>query len=368
MHKICHVTSAHKSTDVRIFHKQCTGLAKAGYDVYLVAQGDSRVENGVNIVGVGDHTGGRLNRMTQMTKKVYKKALELDCEVYHLHDPELLPYALKLKKKGKKVVFDSHEDFVNNIKEKPYLNKHVASAISVGFDILQKHVVARLDALIYVTPHMKKNSEELNSKSIMITNYPVVSTDNINEHKKTDNQLVFAGGVEPLWSHVEILKAISNVDAVYKVCGKGPKEYIAAMKAADVRKRLDYIGLIKHTEVKSLLWQSFAGMAILKYHLNVGGKTGTLGNTKIFEYMMAGLPIICTDFILWKEIVDKYNCGICVCPDNIDEITNAVKYLLDNKDKASEMGRNARRAVEQEYNWANEESKLVALYKELTSG
>ena len=97
MIKVCHMTSAHGPEDVRIFHKECVSLAKAGYDVYLVERGDSYEKNGVHIVGVGQPSGGRLSRMTSFAKKVYQAALALDADIYHFHDPELLPYGLKLK-------------------------------------------------------------------------------------------------------------------------------------------------------------------------------------------------------------------------------------------------------------------------------
>jgi len=109
MVKICHMTDVHQPFDPRIFLKECVSLSQEGYETYLVCKGASCVKEGVHIMGCGQ-CGGRLSRMFFFAKKVYKKALELDCEVYHIHDPELLRYALKLKRKGKKVIFDSHED------------------------------------------------------------------------------------------------------------------------------------------------------------------------------------------------------------------------------------------------------------------
>ena len=115
MTKVCHMTSVHPPEDVRIFHKECVSLAEAGYEVYLVERGESCEKNGVHIIGLGDLPKNRLKRMTEGAKKVYEKALELDCDIYHFHDPELLPYGLKLKKKGKKVIFDSHENTLEQI-------------------------------------------------------------------------------------------------------------------------------------------------------------------------------------------------------------------------------------------------------------
>ena len=106
-------------------------------------------------------------------------------------------------------------------------------------------------------------------------------------------------------------------------------------------------------------------MCLCDYCANTGWKIGTLGNTKIFEYMYAGIPIICTDFDLWKDIVDKYECGIYVNPNNVDEIAKAINYYVDNMETVAIHGENGRRAVIKEYTWQHEEKKLLNLYSSL---
>ena len=110
MYKVCHFTSAHDWNDDRIYLKECYSLAQNGYEVYLVAEGTDKQVNGINVIACGNKPEGRKARFLDFTKKIYKKALELDCDIYHFHDPELLPYGIKLKNAGKKVIFDSHED------------------------------------------------------------------------------------------------------------------------------------------------------------------------------------------------------------------------------------------------------------------
>jgi len=140
---------------------------------------------------------------------------------------------------------------------------------------------------------------------------------------------------------------------------------LAQLKAYPAWVQVDYLGKIPHAKVADELAASIAGMALLQPGRNTDWKNGTIGNTKIFEEMMAGLPVICTDFVLWKEFVDRYHCGICVKPDDAEQISAAIRYLLDHPEEARQMGENGRRAVKEEFNWSVEEKKLLALYEDI---
>ena len=109
------------------------------------------------------------------------------------------------------------------------------------------------------------------------------------------------------------------------------------------------------------------GVVVYDYKLNLGYKLGSYGTNKIFEYMETGLPFICTDYILWKEIVDENNCGICVEPGNAEQITNAIQYLIDHPALAYQMGQNGRKAVLNKYNWRTQEIAYVDLFEKLST-
>ena len=102
--KVCHLTSAHKAKDDRIFVKECISLAKAGYEVYIIApDAENSVCDHVHFLGINSFKikSSRVQRFVKVGRLVYQKAVELDADIYHLHDPELLLYGLKLKRKGK---------------------------------------------------------------------------------------------------------------------------------------------------------------------------------------------------------------------------------------------------------------------------
>ena len=118
--RVCHVTSIHQRYDTRIFQKECISLYKAGYEVFLLVndENDSEVKNGVQIISTGETFKNRIDRFINLKQIMFSALMEIAAEIYHFHDPDLLPIALLLKKKRKdiKIVFDSHEDFPAQIK------------------------------------------------------------------------------------------------------------------------------------------------------------------------------------------------------------------------------------------------------------
>lgn len=363
--KICHLTSAHDSNDVRIFQKECVSLAKEGYNVYLIAPGISRIEKKVNVIGMGTWPLSRCKRMMIMSKKVFKEALLVDAEVYHLHDIELIPYGNKLKKFGKKVIFDAHENYQELLLEKQYIPLILRKIVQKKFNKFYNKSVRKFDALVGVTPNIHENLKKINNNSVIITNYPIID-ENSFYAKREDNETIicFAGGISKQWCHQKIIKAINSIDDVrYKLIGSGDSEYIKQLLKEDVNNRTKYLGKISFEKVKVELSESSIGIALLKYGRNTFYNEGTLGNTKIFEEMYAGLPVICTNFNLWKKIITKYNCGIAINPESVEELVNAILYLKNNPEMARIMGENGKYAVESEYNWKTQELKLYDLYQ-----
>jgi len=106
-------------------------LQAAGYEVSLIiadGKGD-QVSDNISIYDVGIESG-RINRIFKITEKVAKRALELNCDVYRFHDPELIFAGLKLKKLEKKVIFDMHENVPVDIEEKEYIHPALRNMLS----------------------------------------------------------------------------------------------------------------------------------------------------------------------------------------------------------------------------------------------
>tara|TARA_R110001583_G_scaffold58103_1_gene173441 strand:+ start:14872 stop:15999 length:1128 start_codon:yes stop_codon:yes gene_type:complete len=371
--KICQLTSVHSRHDTRIYNKICHSLAQGGYDVFLIVAdglGDESINN-IEILDVGTNTS-RLKRFLNTSKSIFNLALELNCEIYQFHDPELFPVALKLKKRGYKVIFDSHEYLPGQILDKEYIpvffRKLISYSVEKYFDINIK----KLDAVISVTPHIIDKFRSKSGNAIQLTNYPILESDNNSFYKeeyiKRKNTVFYAGTIYETSQQYHIIKAIESIDNVkYSLVGTINDKYKNILKILSAWDKVELTSFVPKVELDKIAMNATIGLAIFDYIPNLGYKIGSLGVNKIFEYMLYGLPIICTDFILWKEIVEKYNCGLYVNPNDINAITKAIRYLIENKEEAYEMGQNGRNAVLEEFNWNTQETILLHTYKSLLS-
>lgn len=371
MVKVCHVTSAHNTDDVRIFKKECVSLAKKSeYEVFLVGSGEDRTEKGVNVIGVGEKPSGRYDRMVKFAPKVIEAAIKLDADVYHLHDPELMRFALKFKKLGKKVIFDSHENVLESIDNKTYMPAWMRKGFKIYYSGLQNRVLSKIDAIVVVTPQMTATYKAFNDNVVMLTNFPFIDTSALNEGNievVEEGTFVFAGGVSEQWSHREIIKAIENIDNVeYRLFGPADESYLEELKALKGWEKVHYGGKIPFEQVQHELEKAQVVFALLKPSQNTFFKQGTLGNTKLFEAFANGKPVIATDFVLWKDIVEVNNCGICIDPDNVEAIEQAIRTMLQkDTEEYKEMGSHGRKLITEKFNWGIQEKALYAMYEDI---
>lgn len=359
--KICHVTSVHPYKDGRIFRKECQSLAKI-YDVSLIAPNvESKEEEGIHIYGV-ELPKERLKRMRNLDI-VFRKIIEVNAEVYHFHDPELIPIGNKAKKIGKKVIFDSHEDVPLQISEKDWIPKPLRKLASFAYRKYEEGKLQQYDALVSVTPSIVERLKGCNPNTYQITNYPILKE--FKDNRTWQNSICFTGGISSQWMHHNVIQSIDDIDVKYVVAGIVEGEYLNVLKSLPAWNKVDYKGVVTPIEVSEIQQSSLAGIALNDYVANVGFKLGSLGNTKLFEYMMSGIPVIATDFILWKEIIEKYDCGICVNPQDVDAIREAIIYLKNNPKEAKRMGDNGRKAIQEQYNWSSQESILFDMYNKV---
>ena len=368
MARIVHLSSAHPRFDTRIFVKQCRSLASHGHDLSLVVAdglGDS-CRDGIRIVDVG-RPSGRRERMLLTTRRVGQAALALDADVYQLHDPELIPVGLRLVLAGRKVVFDAHEDVPNQLLDKPYLSPRSARLLSRAYSALEGSVLRRFDGVLAATPTIRDRLAGHNALVVDVNNYPRAEEFmGPAPDAPARDSFCYVGSISAIRGVRELVQACALLRTPARLALAG--SFAEAELEAEVRRhagwqRVDALGHLDRSGIAGVMGRAFAGLVTL---LPTASYREALP-VKMFEYMAAGIPVIASDFPLWRDIVEGSRCGLCVDPRDPAAIAAAIDHLATHPRQARAMGANGRRAVLQRYNWENEEAKLIAFYADLLS-
>lgn len=363
--RVCHFTSAHDALDERIFLKECRSLQRAGYEVSLVAAGaKSECRDNVKIIGVPRVGKSRLTRMLQTARRVYQRTLELECDIYHFHDPELLRFALKLKRRGKTVIYDCHEDVPKQILTKGWIPLLFRKIVSSAFRRFEDKISKQLDMVIAATPSIAQRFAGISKNVVVINNYPIIGELNKpKDWKSRKAEVCYIGGIAPIRGIIQVVDAMALApDATLQLVG-GMDSDTTETKLSSLAGwgQVHFHGFVSRQEVAEIIGGCRAGLVTF---LPAPNHTDSRPN-KMFEYMSAGLPVICSNFPAWKEIIEGNSCGICVDPTSPTSIADAIRFILENPQEAKTMGKNGLRAVVEKYSWDAEQAILVESYKRL---
>ena len=369
--KVCHVISGYFRTDARVFQRQCKSLVIAGFDVCLLTNDGEPSEtiDGIKIYVSERFWASRFKVFLFAKKQFISKALEIDADIYQLHSPELLSLGLSLIKFGKQVVYDAHEDLPRHVLEKEWLPTIFRKPLSWLVEIYMNKALAKYDALISPHSHVVEYLKKINKNVLLVANFPIVNQIEAfskGDYLKREKIMCYTGTVYSYSNQEAVLDAMNEIsDIRYEIAGFVDPDHLKALETHRIFDRVAFLGRIPWVEMQSFYKKTIIGLVIYDYELNLGYKLGSYGTNKIFEYMEACLPFICTDYDLWKEIVEKYDCGICVEPGNTKQIQSAIGFLLNNPERAYEMGQNGRKAVLEEFNWTTQEKVYVDLFKSI---
>jgi glycosyltransferase involved in cell wall biosynthesis len=363
MRKIIHFTTVHGRYDVRIFHKQCRSIAAHGYDLTLVLQDGMGDEDrdGIKIIDLGPPPAGRIKRILLSPWKVYRSLRRMPADIFHFHDPELLPVGFFLKRGKHHVIYDSHDDIARDILFKYWIPFALRKILSFLFEKLENFIVKRLDAVICATPFITKRFKHVNPNCLTINNFPIQDEFKFADEKQPFSRTIcYIGLISRDRGVTQLIEALGILqDVKLIICGPlERKTYGEELVVLNGWKFVDYRGIVGRDDVRKILACSALGMVTF---LPKPNHTDAQPN-KMFEYMAAGLPLVASDFLSWRQIVEKNNCGICVDPSSPEKIAQAIAGLLSDETLCRAMGRAGREAVKNRFNWMNESKKLLNLY------
>ncbi|HFC09905.1 MAG TPA: glycosyltransferase [Chloroflexi bacterium] len=364
--KVCVLTTVHPPFDTRIFHKEARTLVAAGYDVALIAQHkENGVVDGVKVVAL-PKPKNRVTRIFGLTWTAFRLALGQRADVYHFHDPELIPLGLALKiLTSARVVYDIHEDYPRQILSKPWIPFAFRKPIAWGMGLLERLAAGCFDGLVAATPGIARRFPP--SKTVIVRNFPCVEELTFDQEEaipypERPHWVVYVGGIASVRGAIEMVKAIAQAKTPAQLVFAGRFESATlqdTLTSFPGWQRTRFLGWLGRPQVRDLLGKARVGLVLL----HPLPRYREAWPVKLFEYMAAGIPFVASDFPLWRELGE--GAGLFVDPLDPSAIAQAIDWLLAHPEEAEAMGQRGRERVLKEYNWDAEAQKLLKLYERL---
>lgn len=369
MTRVCHISPVHDVADNRIFYRECHSLRDAGYDVFWVVGHDRNEDiDGIQVVAL-KRNRSLVGRWMFAGWEAMRKALKTRSEIYHFHDPEFLPFALLMRCLGKKLIYDIHEDYVSAISQKFYIPAAFRGLLSKIFGMVEKLVSSCFHQVI-----AERYYAERFPAATPVLNYPRIQHAQKDNHReqvacgRSTTQLLYTGKVHIYRGakmHARLPQLVDGCSVSFVGrCAPDLHAELVEENKSHVD-RLSFVGIGENVPFQEILrhyreGEWLAGLAIFPPNEHLDRKE----LTKFFEYMTYGLPIIASDFPVWRQLVEANGCGICVDPNNEQEIMDAIRRLQD-PEVWQEMSANGQRTVQSKYSWDSQERALVELYESI---
>ena len=349
--RIVHLTTLHAPFDIRIFVKEARTAAAVGHEVHIVAQGADGERDGVRFHDLSASTEPGRGHLAARLRAARRAARELRADVYHLHEPELIPLALTLGG----VVYDAHEETPMEVRAMHPDQPLFGRALSVGWRSAERLVGAAADGIVAATPSIAARVPQ--RKTVLVRNFPTAEESQRfvgGRHADRPPNVVYLGGVTAIRGARQLAAAIELVPEPARLVLAGPID-----AGLEFGPRADLRGTVGRDSVAAILREARVGLLVLH---PVEAHLESLP-IKLFEYMAAGIPVVASNFPSWRELIG--DAGVLVDPHDVVAIAHAIEGLLADPARAEEMGKAGRAAVAERFSWEPEGARLLSLYERL---
>lgn len=375
------LTSVHQPFDGRIFYREAVSLAKAGYAVSLLAPAavDVVEKDGVTVYGAGRITN-RLGRPAAWIR-LFRLARRLHPRILHLHDPELLlllPLFRLRFGRGVTIIYDVHEFTAAAILSRYWLPPSIRPLVSALFRMAEGRLISLVDAMVLAVPEQRPLYPRFCGSTAVVRNFPLI--DRFYQSPPHPSlsirgfKLIYAGLILPARGISVLLEAMRllhkrGLDDVYLFL-IGPATWPAYIRHIQgfcenqgLPPRVRYLGYVPHGEVGRYLAGADVGLCP---RLPTRQQIRPGLQTKLFEYMLAGLPVIASDLIHDLRYVREAGCGLTAGSQAPWAWADAVAWLRSHPEAARAMGRRGQLTALSRHTWRREETQLLSLYQALS--
>ncbi len=365
--RVVHLTPHRDPFEPRTFF-QCQSLAEAGFEVVLVAPHDRDLErDGVRLLAVPRYRS-RLERVTRTAWRTVRRGLAAKPALFHIHDPELIPWGLVLRLTGRPVIYDVHEDYAQAAGVRDWI-PGPARRLLAGLYAAAAALARRCFTVVIAERYYARSFPG----AVEVLNYAkteeFAGLDAIARIAPPRPRALYTGSVTASRGGRHHARLLAQLPAGAEVA------LVGVCPEADLACEL----LIQSQEDPRLILRTAERWVPRQTIVEAYGEAWTCGLalfpdtphyrekelTKFFEYMAAGLPIVASAFPVWRRLIEGERVGICVDPEDPRAAAEAVLWLQEHPEEARAMGERGRLAVARRFNWASQAGRLADLYRDL---
>ena len=361
--QILHLASAHAATDPRIAEKECRALAEAGHDVAFVVPHDRDETGGsVRILAVPRPRGGK-ERMLHTTRAVVRRALGAARgreTVFHVHEADLLPFVLPLAARGRRVVYDAHEDTPRQTFHQAWIPRPARLPVAAAYAGLEALAGRLCAGIVAATPTIADRYPT--RKTALVRNFPVLSDASVPPFASRAALVAYVGAVTVARGAEEMVRAAALLPEGARLAVAGtpfPASLPGRLAGLPGFARTDLLGPLGRPAVAYLLARARVGLVAL----HATPQYRDAYPTKLFEYMAGAVPFLGSDFEAWRTMFPAG--GVLVDSQDLDATVAAMVDLLSDPERCARIGREGRAHLEEHFTFEEQAETLVAVTQSL---
>lgn len=283
--------------------------------------------------------------------------------VFFAEDIYTLPFVVIFAKlKHAKVFYDSRELFgyLAGLKDRKFIQgfwrfierifikrvDHIITTGKMDSDVLQEMYSVSNTIVLRNLPRYYKPQKKVDLRTQL----------GIDEEKKI---ILYQGGIlkgRGIKIMLDALKELPGFTAVIAGGGEFENYYKELTAKYGLTDRVFFVGKFEQNDLAKLTPSADIGVALIE---NISKSYYYALPNKLFEYIMAEIPVLVSNLPQMQQIVDEFEVGMAVNPDNIDEVKIALKKLAEDENLYNKFKTNCKTASEK-LNWENEVQNLLS--------
>ncbi len=363
------ISCSHFPDDERIYHREISALLEKNYVIKYFTLSD--LKTNLSQPGI-DHKNYDLSKVTsdEYLECVEKDLIKKPPKVVHIHEPELFPVAIKMKKLfNTKIVYDVHEDYISMIDTFSRLTWPLKTLKIKYWKYKEKQFLKHVDEIFIASPTIVNSdfaSQGFNP--ILLENFPLKKfIEKVDFKSKIKNSIIYHGNLGPERGISDLIKAMSivvskipstslSIYGSYRVSSY-KNELMQLIKSLELKKNITINGQIEHEDIWGYLRKHEVG--VIPFRNN--SLTSINTPTKLFEYMACGCKIVSSSLrpVLRYDIrgVDFFNSG------DVNGLARSIIMSLKSK-KLGSLIYNQNKILNT-YCWELSKSKITEIYEKI---